>query len=366
MKKRTLGLISANYTSDELLALTESRTVATIPFGGRYRLIDFPLSNLTNSDIRTVGLITPYYYRSIMDHIEAGKPWELDRKIGGLFVLPGTVYGERKKTSRFLIRDLIRNRRILDRSSSDFVLMCDTSAVMNCDLKPFIDAHAESGCPISLMYVNEAGKKNRTYIKTDAKNRVTKLERGESKLTKLFNGYLIINRNFLLDFIDWYKALDNEDIMEVITNNAEKYEINAYECPCYCGIIETIADYKKVSRDLLDHEVRTELFEQDNIIQTKISDESPTIYKPSASVKKSLVAAGCIIEGTVENSIIFRRTTIKKGAVVKDAIIMQQNVIEADATVINAICDKYVHIGRKTHIEGSADNPVVIKKNTII
>lgn len=366
MGKRTLGIISANYTNDNLLSLTESRTIATIPFGGRYRLIDFALSNFTNSGIRTVGLITPYYYRSIMDHIDAGKPWELDRKIGGLFILPGTVYGEREKQSRFLLRDLIRNRRILDRSSSDYVLLCDTSAVMNCDLKPFIDSHAESGCPISMMYINEPGRKNRIYIKVDSKNRITKMERKESKLTKLFNGYLIINRSFLLDFLDWYSALDNEDLMEVIAANYEKYEINAYECPCYCGLIESIADYKKVSRDLLDHEVRTELFEQENIIQTKISDESPTIYKSTASVKKSLVAAGCIIEGTVENSVIFRATHIKKGAVVKDSILMQQNVIESDATVINAICDKYVHIGRKTHIEGSDDNPVVIKKNTII
>ncbi|MBR5926329.1 MAG: glucose-1-phosphate adenylyltransferase subunit GlgD, partial [Firmicutes bacterium] len=116
-----------------------------------------------------------------------------------------------------------------------------------------------------------------------------------------------------------------------------------------------------------DHEVRTELFEQENYqIFTKVQDEAPTIYKKSASVTKSLVAAGCVIEGTVENSIIFRSVQIKKGAVVKNSIIMQGSIIETNATVINAVCDKYSHVGRKAHLEGGTDLPAVLGKNQFL
>lgn len=364
--KYTLGLISANYNKKELEALTKSRTVATIPFGGRYRLIDFALSNMVNSGIKTIGLITPYYYRSIMDHVGAGKPWELARKIGGLFILPGTVYGDRSQGSRVLIRDLIRNHRILDRSHSDYVLISDSSVVMNCDFKPFIEAHEASGCPISLMYKKEAGKADRAYLKIKKSGKVEKIVKGGSTLDNLFLGCYIVNRDFLTDFLEWYKALDNYDFMEVLAENIDKYDVNTYEYTGYSAVIDNVNEYKQASRDLLDHETRIELFEQERLILTKTQDETPTIYKPSASVNKSLIAAGCIIEGTVINSVIFRSVHIKKGAVVKDSIIMQGSIIEADATVINAICDKYVHVGRKAHIEGGKTQPIVLEKNTVI
>ena len=363
--KLTMGLISANYNVKDLEPLAKSRTIATIPFGGRYRLIDFPLSNLTNCGITTIGLITPYYYRSIMDHVGAGKPWGLARKIGGLFILPGTVYGNRSEGSRVLIRDLIRNHRILDRSRSDYVLISDSSVVMNIDYKPFIKAHEDSGCPVTLMYKKEPGKATRAYLKTKKNGQVEKIVRGGT-LDNLFMGVYIVNRDFLIEFLEWYKAFDNYDFMEVLAENLDKYKVNSYECPCYSAIIDSVIDYKKANRDLLDHEVRVELFEQERNILTKTQDETPTIYKPSASVTKSLVAAGCIIEGTVINSVISRSVHIKKGAVVKDSIIMQKSTIEADATIINAICDKYVHVGRKAHIEGGDLKPIVIEKNTNI
>lgn len=366
MGKFTLGIISANYTSDDLGPLTNDRTVATLPFGGRYRLLDFALSNFVNSNIRTVGLITPYYYRSIMDHVGSGKSWDLAKKRGGLFILPGTVFGDKHVRSRILLKDIIRNGKILDRSSSQYVMFCDSSVVMNCDLEEFIDAHVASGCPISLMYKKEVGHKDRSYLKIKRNGRVEKIYHESDKLENLFMGYYIINRDLLMNLIDWYQALDNYDLFEIIAENLGKYEVNTFEFKGYAAIIDTIADYKKASRDLLDHKVRIELFGQERQIYTKVQDEAPTIFRPGSSVKKSLIAAGCVIEGKVENSIIFRAATVKKGAVVKDSIIMQQTTIESDATVINAICDKYVHVGRKTHIEGGKNNPVVLGKNQTV
>lgn len=366
MSKATLGIISANYTNKNLEALTEARTIATIPFGGRYRLIDFPLSNFVNSGINTVGLITPYYYRSIMDHVGSGRPWELARKTGGLFILPGTVYGERSQTSRFILRDLIRNRRILDRSHSEHVIICDSSTVMNCDFRQFIEAHEASGCPITLMYKNETGKDGGIYLKLKQNGRVGKIAYECGKLETLFLGCLIVDRSFLVNFIEWYGNTDNSDLIEILEKNLDQYDVNSFKYDGYAVTIESLSDYKKASRALLEHEARSALFEHARPVYTKTQDEAPTIYKSSAQVRKSLVAAGCIIEGTVENSIIFRSAHIEKGAVVKDSIIMQKTVVHAGATVINAICDKYAIIGRGAHIEGGIKNPIVIKKNQSI
>ncbi len=366
MGTSTLGIITANYTRKDLGSLVDSRTVATIPFGGRYRLIDFPLSNYVNSGITTVGLITPYYYRSIMDHVGAGKPWELARKIGGLFVLPGTVFGEREEGARFLLRDLIINRKIIDRSHAKYVLLCDTSTVMNCDFREFINAHAESGCPISLMYKNEPGRTNRSYLKIKKNGQLDEIVTGDPKAKNLFMGCFVIDREMLIRIMDWYRAIDNNDIIHILSQNLSKFKINTYEYKSYAAIIDSVSDYKKASQELLLKEVRQELFEKDAQIYTKTQDEAPTIYRPGSNVKKSLVAAGCVIEGTVENSIIFRSTHIKKGAIVKNSIVMQKATIETNAVVINAILDKFVHVGRKAHIEGGDDRPVVIGKDEII
>ena len=164
MSIKALGLISANYNSQDFGSLTEKRTVATLPYGGRYRIIDFPLSNMVNSGITTVGLITPYYYRSIMDHVGVGKPWGLARKIGGLFVLPGSAIGERSKGSKILMKDLIRNRRILDSCKADYVILTDSSTVMNCDYQAFLKAHVESEAQISLMYAKKKSTNEGIYL----------------------------------------------------------------------------------------------------------------------------------------------------------------------------------------------------------
>lgn len=369
MSIRALGIISANYEGKGFSQLTLKRTDATIPFGGRYRMIDFALSNMVNSGITTVGLITPYYYRSIMDHVGVGKPWGLARKIGGLFVLPGSVLGERSKGSKVILKDLIRNRRILDSCEAEYVVISDASTIMNLDYQPYIEAHEKDGNTVSVLYKKEEGDEQAIYFRENKKTGLVNeiLFPGQADGDKRFLGVIIVNRQYLLDILEWFAAADNEDIVEIFSHELKKIRMKAYEVKCYSMVIDDIKDFKKANADLLDHEVRTELFEQENYqIFTKVQDEAPTIYKKSASVKKSLVAAGCVIEGTVENSIIFRSVHIKKGAVVKNSIIMQGSIIETNATVINAVCDKYSHVGRKAHLEGGTDLPAVLGKNQIL
>ena len=149
---KIVGIITANYNIEELSVLTKDRTIASLPYGSRYRIIDFPLSNMVNSGIMTVGLITPYKYRSIIDHIASGSEWSLDRKNGGLFILPGSVYGVSSSSARFMIRDFDRNQIFLERSPAPYVLVTACNTVCNVDYSKLYEAHMESGADITMAY----------------------------------------------------------------------------------------------------------------------------------------------------------------------------------------------------------------------
>ena len=149
---RTIGLISTNYSVPGFGSVTEVRPAASIPFGGRYRLLDFALSNMVNSRVQTVGLVTPYFYRSIMDHVGAGKPWDLSRKEGGLYILPGTVFGFHEENARFLFRDLLHNLEYLRQGDGDYILVSSGTLVANIDYQPMITKHELEGKPVTLLY----------------------------------------------------------------------------------------------------------------------------------------------------------------------------------------------------------------------
>ena len=359
MNRNTLGIICANYNDDAFKELTENRSVATLPFGGRYRLIDFALSNMVNSGFTTVGLILPHMYVSLLDHVGDGKPWGLSKKDGGLFVLPGTVYGARKKQSKFLLRDFIINRKILDKEKAEYVLVCDSSKVMNIDYSDFIESHISSGCPISFLYKETEDVKPGTYLSIRPDGTVGSCC-GPDDSDKLFLDCFIMNRSFMIDFLGWYESIDHEDVIDIVTDNLRTFKVNTFEFKDYCGVINDIIDYRRISMDLLHSKVRKSLFEGERPIITKPQDEAPTIYRSGSDVKSCLVASGCIIEGTVENSIIFRDAKIAKGAVVKNSIVMQHFTINEGCRVENVICDKYVTVNPGTSITGGRNNPVIV------
>ena len=362
MRVSTIGLISTNYNNESFEALTAERTLPTLMFGGKYRLIDFAISNMVNAGIRSVGVIAPYNFRSVSDHIGTGKPWGLARKVGGLFMLPGGVYASREKGCRFMIRNLVANRIFLEKEDADFVLMSDGSTVMNADYTEFIDFHAKSGTDITLFTKKVPGREDGTYA-VCGNGRVTAIV-GPDQGSDVRVLAMIVNRKFLLRLIDTFAAMDFEDLLNVVSSRLSAISVDCYEYGGYVGIIENLNDYMACSRDLLDADIRAELFDSERTIFTKPQDRTPTIYKSGSHVKNSLVAAGCVIEGTVENSIISRNTRIGKGAVVKDAVLMQKCVVEDGAQIRNMICDKLVRIGKNVRLEGGDDKPLVLGKET--
>lgn len=361
--KRTIGLISANYTRKDFGALTEKRTLASLPYGGRYRLIDFPLSNMINSNITTVGLVMPYNFRSLIDHVGVGKPWSLNRKSGGMFILPGSVYGIKAESTKFLQRDFINNIRYFLRDSAENVIICGSNTIFNMDMRPLVEHHEQTGAGITMVYKTLAGYKSKNSIFIDLDDdKVESIHYATRNCSNLFIDCLVIKRKLLLNITDWFESLEHLDLIEIIARNLPEMNVHAYEFKGYVAPVETIEDYKKANLDLLNNDIRAELFESDNKITTKVQDVAPANYCGNAKIKDSLVSDGCIIEGTVENSIIFRSTHIHKGAVVKNSIIMQHCEIKDDSFVSNVICDKYVTINNNSKVEGGK-KPLIIGKN---
>lgn len=367
MGAKVLGLISCNYNNEAFGSLTERRGLAALPFGGRYRLLDFPLSNMVNAGVRTIGLITPYPYRAIMDHVGNGKEWSLNRKSGGMFILPGAVYGLKNMQSGFLLRDIILNREYLDRSHDDYVIVSGSHKIFKLDLRLMIERHITEGRDITVLYkqIDDAGEHSGRYL-TLADGKVAAISCESPGRANCFMDCFIISRGLLLNFIDWYKALGHIDLLDIIAENLPSLNVGAYEYTGYLGQVDNIRDYMKCSQDLLSYDVRQELFAGEQQIFTKVQDNPPAKYGAAAAVKNSLIPTGCIINGTVEDSIIFRGVTVGEGAVVKNCVLMQKTVIEAGAELENVICDKYVTVGAGSKLAGMAARPPVIPKGSRI
>jgi len=334
---KTIGLITANYMSESFDSVMDNRPLASMPFGGRYRLIDFPLSNMTNSGITSVGLIVPFNSRSLIDHVGTGKAWGFGRKTHALFMLPGSVYGRRSNDSKFLLRDILQNIRYFNYDKADYILMCSSSRVYNMDFRPFIEQHEKSGV------------------------QVTKLYKG-----KEFMDCFIINRALLNDITTWFSNLDYMSIINILSEHMSDCPVGRFEYVGYEHCINTMADYFEANMDLLKETVQQMLFDPNRTIYTNIQDRCPTFYAPGAVVKNSIIAAGSTIEGTVENSIIFRSAHIAKGAVVKNSVLMQHAEIDDGAELKYFICDKRVHITSDVKLSGSKNSPCFVQKGMTV
>lgn len=366
---RTIGLISANYISGRFEALTEKRTLASLPYGGRYRLIDFALSNMVNSGIQTVGVISPYNSGSLIDHVGIGEPWGLDRKVGGLFMMPGSVYGLRTTGSRFLLKDIIDNRAFLQRDDADYILMTGSSDVYNMDYRPLIEQHQASGCGVTAAYVDvdNAELYRGYFLDTDDDGKVTNIDKYRDGKASYFMDCCVINKSLLLDIIEHFKSLEHMDLFEIIGDNLSRISVGTYKFDGYLGKINNIKDYMEVSVALADYDIRNELFFNfERRIMTKVQDEAPVFYGSDCSVKNSMVSAGCRIEGTVENSIIFRSTHIAKDAVVRNSVIMMHGDIGEGAELDGIVCDKYVTVAPGTKLSKGGDEPMIIEKGKTI
>ena len=334
------GIVFANYTAAGFGELLSRRTIASLPYGGRYRLVDFPLSNMVNTGIQTVGLIMPSAYRSLIDHVGRGKEWSLDRKTGGLFILPGTVFGYNSTSQKFTISDLIVNHRYIERRDNGVdALISSANKIYNTDYTEMIKQHRDNNRSVTFAYYKDAD--------------------GNTRPLDCF----LVKRNILLDIIDGYSGFMHMDLVELLNKEIPEEEKGTYIYEGYVRSIDTINDYIAASFDLLDSDFHKKLFRGEKKIFTKIQDEPPTIYGDNAKAINSLVSAGCRINGTVDNCILFRNVTVEEGATIKNCIVFNHCTIKNGAILENAVLDKYIDVSENMKLYGVAEKPLIIGKN---
>ena len=374
----TAGIIFSNVHDNNIRELTSARTIASVPFGCRYRFIDFTLSNMVNSEIYNISVITNNNYLSLMDHIGSGKDWDLARRSGGIKMLPPNVtayYNTRGNTSSRL-EALKSVNYSLSKIKDEFVVMSDCDVICNIDLNDIIEYHAKTGADMTLAV------KKMPLTEEQARNNIIIYSNGEGRITDIltypdsFSGDAEISLNMIVMRTDYLQKMKHDSIAhgwtsltrDVIAKNVHMGNFRVYRYDGFFANILSMKDYFEYSMELIKNEAaRKSLFEVKNRpVLTKIRNSEPTYYSGTSRVKNSLIADGCVIEGTVENSILFRGVKVGRNTTVRNSILMQDTLLGEGAYLNCVISDKNVVVRDGVMLSGVESQPYYISKRKMI
>lgn len=368
-----MGIINLNESEEYLGDLSRSRPLAAVPFAGRYRLIDFVLSNMVNSGITNVGIFVQHKYRSLMDHIRSGKEWDLARKRDGVFILPPAYTNNPMQAHRGDVENFYSNLDYLSKSRQKYVVIAGPDMVSNLDYREAVDFHKRSGAEITALYTKMNSSTHdcvrATVLEMGDHGRVIDMieHDGTAECQNISMKIFIMERSLFIELVkDCISRGDYDFIKHCIMKNISHYKVFGYQHQGYVARINSIQSYFKHSMEVLNPETRQELFFKSGLIYTKVKDEPPAKYMIDANVSNALIATGCYIEGRVENSILFRGVKVHKGAYIKNSIIMQKGEIGPGVVLENVICDKDVHITLNKQLKGECNYPLIIKKGQVI
>ena len=373
INERMVGaIIFANMHDSSIPNLTKDRTFASVPFGGRYRMIDFPLSNCINAGIVDIGIVTKANYQSLMEHIDNGSEWDLDRKRGGLKILPpygnknfGIYHGKLEALGAAL--------EFIKRIPCKYILLSDCDLVANMDYAELINEHIKTGSDVSVVYKND-------FLDREMAGNSVIFNFDDDKILKevMINPNIEGCMNFSLNIFiferDFLHTLITSSICkgdykldrDFLQKKCKEYKIRGIEYKGYVHPICSLQSYYKANMDLLKHEVREKLFNFDRPIYTRVSDEAPVKYGANSRVTDSFIADGCIIDGYVEHSIIFRGCKVSSGTCVKNSILMQKTRVGENCDLQYVISDKNVRIKDGRTLISNEQYPTYISKNTNI
>ena len=370
--KDVMGVIYTGESDARLRELTTTRAIASLPVAGRFRIIDFLVSSMVNGGIKNVGIIMQKNYHSMMDHLGSGKEWDLHGKNNGLHILPPFLTRENVGVYAGGLDAYYSNRDYLNLSRQEYIIMSGSDIIYNADMDAFARAHVASGADITMMYTSDAGMQRDefgTYLTVNDAGMVVDMEVEPTHPNLSLTGMevFVMKRDLLRDLLDKGVAHGYHNFTRdvVMTGMREgKLRVAGWEYTGPCWRIDSVQSFFNFNMDVLNSDVRHELVAHP--VSTKVRDDMPARYGDESKVVNSLIADGCVIEGTVENSIIFRGVRIAAGAHVKNCIIMQDGQVHADATIENVIMDKQAIIKRNAKLIGPSAYPIVIAKNVVI
>lgn len=373
-----MGILFPNSYDSLVPELVSERLMASIPFASRYRLVDFMLSSMVNCGIDNISVIVKRNYHSLMDHLGAGREWDLTRKNGGLNIVPPfaqktiNIYNGRVEAIASILD-------YLNRQKEKYVIMADTNIVVNFDFSAFLQKHIDSGADITIAYTKEEipkafididmTKKDLYYtLDIDGDDRVKQIvvnnkDKGEQNMS--MNIY-VMERKLLIEQIrEAYVNGQTYFERDIVSPQLDKLNVRAYQHTGYYARILDIKSYFAENMRLLKEENVNALFSP-STVYTKIRDDNPTRYATGSHAKNAMVADGCVIEGEVENSILFRGVKVGKGAKVRNCVLMQDTVIEAGASVEYTITDKNVTVSSYKELKGTESFPVFVEKRKTV
>ena len=371
--KKAMGIIFPNSFDAYVSNMVNLRLMASLPFASRYRLVDFVLSSMSNCGISNVAILPNRNYLSLMDHIGTGREWDLARKNGGVHIFPPFAENGGKISSG-RVESIANIFRHLKEQKEKYVVMCDTNIAVNFDFNAMIEAHIASGADVTIAY-NEQ-ELPETFVKSDEINKdfyySFDLEDGRVKeihvnptegVNSLSMNIFVIDRELLIKLVkDAYDHGLRHFTKDVLWRHKDELNIQGYKYEGYVARILGINSYFDENMKLLDDKNLDALFGSDHIY-TKVRDDNPTRYIQGSKAKNIMVADGCVIEGEVENSILFRGVKIGKGAKVKNCILMEDSVVEEGAEAEYVITDKQVVISAGKTMKGTDTYPIYIMKN---
>ena len=367
-----IGIIFPNSYDNLVPELAGDRLMASIPFAGRYRIIDFLLSSLANCGISNIAIVVRENYHSLMDHLGSGRAWDLLRKNGGLSIFP--PYAEKNmKVYSGRVEALESILPYLKSKKEKYVIMMDANIAVDFDFNAMLAEHIESGADVTVAYTEQeipaelirAGSHGDMYytLKLD-EGRVRRIFMNSEMCGKqnLSMNIYIMDREALIDkihaaFVRGYSYFERD----ILAPRLEKYNIRGYKYDGYYARICGLKSYFDENMKLLDDENLDALFTGGQIY-TKIRDDNPTRYINGCKTKKNLVADGCVIEGDVENCVLFRGVKIAKGAKIRNSVLMQDTVVNAGARLDYVVTDKNVTIEVGQELKGTDTQPFYVAK----
>lgn len=365
---RMHGIIFAYGKCEKLQTLVEQRVADSIPFAARYRIVDFMISNMVNAGVTDVGVILQDKYQSMLDHLGSGKDWDLSRKHGGLRLLPAMSKRDPSRAFRGKMEALASIESYVQRIRQDYVVLANGTLICNMPLGEILEDHIRSGADITCVCAPGTVADRAVTYMVDEVNNITDVV-SRSNITGGYDALevYIISKKLLLELIAECDGRGEYSFHDaVLQGMKDKLKLHAYVFSGYAARITTVAEYYQRSMELLSADVRADLFRSANPIRTKDRSDASTYFGPESRCENSLIADGCIIEGEVENSIIFRGVRVEKGAKISGCILMQDTVIRSGATLKYAIADKDVVVTENRTLMGHVSYPLAISKFSVV
>lgn len=368
---KAIGIILAGGNNKMMRELSNKRAIAAMPVAGSYRCIDFALSNMTNSRIQRVAVITQYNARSLNEHLSSSKWWDFGRKQGGLFVFTPTITADSSYWYRGTADSLYQNLQFLKSSHEPYVVIASGDGVYKLDYNKVLEYHIEKKADITMVVkkMEDRSEINRYgLVSMTDEGRVTEIDEKplETNLSTVSTGIYIVRRRLLIELIEKAAEEDRHDfVRDILMRYKNIKKIYAYKMDTYWSNISTVDSYYKTNMDFLKRDVRNYFFKEYPDIYTKVDDLPPAKYNYGANVKNSLVSSGCIVNGCVENSVLFKKIYVGNNSVVKNCIVLNDAYIGDNSYIENCIIESGSTIKANSRYVGENGPMIVVEDNPI-